>query len=287
MCHCVRGVAFCTAPPSQLRPPTASPRRLATGCPPAVSTPFVILQPTTQVDNVTQCNAPLDPVPWCPTPMSKRPFSSPLARLALPLATAAMVLAQFLWTGCGVGPGSSSKSQVALTTAQSLEGQPVDPLSSITHRAVVLFFLSTECPISNKYAPEIRRLVSKYRPMDIEFYAVYPNPDERPDTIARHLREFDLNPIPLRDPDHHLVVHAKATVTPEAVVFLPNRQIAYRGRINDKFPRLGIERPEASHQDLAKVLEAITSSSPIPTTGGPAIGCYIAPLPPPSKAPPQ
>lgn len=219
--------------------------------------------------------------------MSTRPISFPLARFALPVALAAMCLAQFPWTGCGVSPRRSAQFQVTPSTAQSLSGHPVDPLSSITHHAVVLLFLSTECPICNKYAPEIQRLVSTYRPQGIEFYAVYPNPDEHPDIIARHLREFDLNPIPLRDPNHRLVLLSKATVTPEAVVFLPNRQIAYRGRINDKFPRLGIERSEASHQDLAEVLRAISTASPIPPVGGPAIGCYIAPLQAPLNAAPQ
>lgn len=209
--------------------------------------------------------------------MPALPRLKSISGLATALAAVAVLQAQFAWLGCGVAPSKGSGSPRESTTALTLAGHVVDPLAHSTNRAVVLIFLSTECPICNKYAPEIRKLVSKYRPKGIEFFSVYPNPDESSSDISQHLREYDLPTIPLRDPEHRLVRHSQATVTPEAVVFLQDGRIAYRGRINDKFPRLGVERPEATQQDLAKVLEAITTSNPIPSTSEPAVGCYIAP----------
>src|SRR5438876_1152232 len=40
-------------------------------------------------------------------------------------------------------------------TAVDLSGTAIDPLTHITNKAVVLIFVSSECPISNRYAPEI------------------------------------------------------------------------------------------------------------------------------------
>src|SRR5512140_4006957 len=44
-------------------------------------------------------------------------------------------------------------------SAVDLAGHRVDPLASITNKAVVLIFLAVDCPVCGRYAPEIRRLV--------------------------------------------------------------------------------------------------------------------------------
>src|SRR5262245_31326442 len=43
-------------------------------------------------------------------------------------------------------------------------------------RAVALFFIATECPISNRYAPEINRLVAAYATQGVAFYGVQSDP---------------------------------------------------------------------------------------------------------------
>ena len=45
-----------------------------------------------------------------------------------------------------------------------LDGRLVDPLAlPAGTRAHVLVFTTTDCPISNRYAPEIQRLAAAYR----------------------------------------------------------------------------------------------------------------------------
>ena len=134
-----------------------------------------------------------------------------------------------------------------------LAGRPIDPLRSITNKAVTLIFLSCDCPISNRYAPEIRRLHAKFGPKGIQFWLVYPNADDSAEAIRRHTNDFQLPGGILRDPHHGLVRQTKATVTPEAVVFRANSQVAYRGRIDNRYVVLGKERPEATQHDLDAV----------------------------------
>jgi hypothetical protein len=160
-------------------------------------------------------------------------------------------------------------------TALDLAGKPVDLLGQITNKAVVLIFVSRDCPISNRYAPEIRRLQSKFAPKGIKFWLIYPNADESANAIRQHTNDYQLSCAVLRDPQHALVKQANATITPEAVVFSPGGKAVYRGRIDNRYVVLGKERLEATQHDLDDVLQALVDGKPIPASQ-PAIGCYIA-----------
>ena len=64
------------------------------------------------------------------------------------------------------------------------------PFDDPDARAVVLLFTRTDCPISNRYAPEIRRVYSRYHDRGVSFYLVYPDRDETPETIEKHRAEY-------------------------------------------------------------------------------------------------
>src|SRR5262249_10826420 len=82
--------------------------------------------------------------------------------------------------------------------------------------AVVLLFTRTDCPISNRYAPEIERLYRKYSPQGVEFRLVYPERDLSKEAMEGHRREFGF-PMPgLLDPEHVYVARGHARTTPEA-----------------------------------------------------------------------
>src|SRR5262245_55162572 len=98
--------------------------------------------------------------------------------------------------------GTTSKAQIQLT---DLDGRPFDIWQNTSYRVVL--FARTDCPISNRYAPEIRRLYDLYRPRGVEFYLIYVDPREEPDTIRQHLREYGYQCIALRDPHHALAAH--------------------------------------------------------------------------------
>src|SRR5438552_3940088 len=95
-----------------------------------------------------------------------------------------------------------------------LDGRTVDPLSERAP-AVVLLFLSTSCPISNRYAPEIRTMAVELAPRGARFFLVYPNAGERNEDIKAHLSAYALALPALRDPAHTLVGKAGVRVTPE------------------------------------------------------------------------
>ena len=76
---------------------------------------------------------------------------------------------------------------VASVHVPDLDGKLVDPFESPAGtKATVLLFVSTDCPISNRYAPDVRKLYDTYKKDGVAFWLVYPNPadavsDKRPD----------------------------------------------------------------------------------------------------------
>ena len=159
-----------------------------------------------------------------------------------------------------------------------LENRPVDPLHSAPNAAAtVLLFISTECPISNRYAPEVRRLFKSFAPRGVSFWLIYPNPAESPDAIRDHLRSFAYPMQALRDPEHALAKFVHATVTPEAVVLAGGR-VQYRGRIDDRYVALGVERPAPTRRDLEDALTALLAGKRVPQPATQAVGCFIADL---------
>jgi hypothetical protein len=143
-------------------------------------------------------------------------------------------------------------------------------------RAIVFFFVSVDCPISNRYAPEIRRLYEAFSSRGVAFRLVYPNPSESAAAIRVHLQEYNLPGEPLRDPRLELAKFASVTVTPEAAIYDARGAALYAGRIDDRYVSVGLERPAASRHDLEEALTAVLAGRPPRAPGGPSVGCFIA-----------
>jgi hypothetical protein len=160
-----------------------------------------------------------------------------------------------------------------------LNGRRVEPFEGGQIKAQVFIFVRTDCPISNRYAPEIQRLYQKFAPDGVNFWLVYPDRDESAEVIKRQMKEYGYRLGALRDPQHTLVSLAGVEVTPEAAVFVPGRRLIYRGRIDDRFVAFGKARPLPTVHDLEMVLEAIQHGEPMTKRTTPAVGCYISDLP--------
>lgn len=156
-----------------------------------------------------------------------------------------------------------------------LSGKPVDPFAPRPAKAAVFVFVKTDCPISNRYAPEVKRLYSQFSRKGVLFWLVYPDSNLSLDAIRKHVKEYDYPCAALQDLQHRLVEVCKAQVTPEAAVFTADRQLIYHGRIDDRYVAFGKSRPAPARRDLQEVLTALLDGRPIPSSQ-PAIGCLIS-----------
>src|ERR1700734_3123538 len=83
----------------------------------------------------------------------------------------------------------ASTSPRAQNAAFDLAGNPVDPLKSAGGKIVVLVFVRTDCPVSNRYAPTIQKLSASLAGK-VAFWLVYPSKSESSEMIRKHELEY-------------------------------------------------------------------------------------------------
>jgi hypothetical protein len=163
---------------------------------------------------------------------------------------------------------------------QDLDGKSIDPFEGAKDaKALVFLFTSTDCPISNRYAPTIARFWEDFHEKGVQFTLVYPHSDLTVDEIRKHLKDFAYPCTALRDPKHLLVKKCQAKVTPEAAVFNSKGELVYHGRIDDRYVDFGKERPDATRHELEEVLKAVLDGKAPAQKAVRPIGCYIPELP--------
>ena len=176
---------------------------------------------------------------------------------------------------------NTASGESSMPFGQDLQGRALQRLAPPGTRAVVLYFAATDCPISNRYLPEIARLDGVFRQQGVLVLSVYPNSQDTREVVATHDRQFGATGQTLIDPQQRLVDLARARMTPEAAVLVPNGagwHVVYLGRIDDRYLSLGKERPSATRHDLEDAVRATLAHRPVPSPGGPPVGCAIVPL---------
>ena len=163
--------------------------------------------------------------------------------------------------------------RVASAQVVDLSEKLREPLKSA--KVVVLIFARTDCPISNRYAPEIKRLSGKYKSEKMKFYLIYSGSEQSAELIKKHQSEFALPMEALRDPQLKFAKEFGVTVTPECVV-LQQGKLIYRGRIDNRFVAFGKMRPAPTSHDLENVLEAVSKGKTVARKFTKAIGCFIS-----------
>jgi thiol-disulfide isomerase/thioredoxin len=162
-----------------------------------------------------------------------------------------------------------------------LQGNDVQHLTSSDTRVVVLFFAASECPVSNRYAPEITQLQRKFNSRQVSFWWVFPNPEDTSDLVREHQRQFSIEGNTILDTEHALVQMAHVTTTPESAVFTVNNghlHEVYHGEVDDRYLSIGQERPRPTHHDLEEAIAATLNGKPVSRPVTHAVGCSIMPL---------
>ena len=166
-------------------------------------------------------------------------------------------------------------------TIQALDGRMLRPFEP-DGAANVIFFVQSDCPISNSYAPEIQRVCREYGPKGVSCALMYEDvdlaasPAHMDDDVRRHLQEYRYAAIPAAvDRARVVAQRAGATVTPQAVVVDRTGDVRYRGRIDNLYASLGRTRQQVTERDLTNALEAVLAGRPVAKPETEALGCFI------------
>lgn len=172
-----------------------------------------------------------------------------------------------------VGSDELSVNPIELGAGLNLAGDVVQ-LKMGENRAHVLVFVTDQCPIANRYAPEIQRIEAEFGKKGVGFSLVYLGSPKYASEYRKHWKEFGYQIPGFMDPELKWVKATGVTVTPEVVVFDAGWRMKYRGRIDNQNVEHGKVR-EGYRRDLRVALDEILAGLPVsqPTTA--AVGCII------------
>lgn len=142
-------------------------------------------------------------------------------------------------------------------------------------KAVLLFFVTTDCPVANSYVPEMNRIHDAYAARGVLTFAVQADTTVAPNAAAAYAKDFHYGFPLLLDPHQQLVELSGATITPQAAVISPDGRVLYLGRIDNRVADFGKQRPQATENDLRDALDAVLAGKPVAHPFTKSIGCAI------------
>lgn len=142
-------------------------------------------------------------------------------------------------------------------------------------KAILLFFVTTDCPVGNSYVPELNRIRETYAGRGVLIYAVQADTTVAESEVARYAKDYRYSFPLLLDPHQVLVQLTGATVTPQAAVLSPEGKVLYLGRIDNRVADFGKARPEATERDVRDALDAVLAGKPVAHPLTKSIGCAI------------
>lgn len=161
----------------------------------------------------------------------------------------------------------SAAPDFQLTT---LDGKPFSLASAAKNqKAVVLIWISTQCPYSNAYNEKMRELANAYARQGVLFVGINSNKTEDAAKAIAHAKANGHTFPILKDPENRVADLYDAQRTPEVYVIDPEGKLRYHGRITESHEDL------SSSPDLKNALDALLSGKPIAKSVTKAFGCTI------------
>jgi hypothetical protein len=136
-------------------------------------------------------------------------------------------------------------------------------------RVSVVVFLGTDCPISNKYLPDLADLAKVHSSVPV--VAVISDPHTTRAQAVEHRKKFAIPLTEVFDATGELAALFKPVATPEAFV-VKDGAVFYRGRIDDRWEKIGKEREREPRKDLAEAIQAALEDRAV-TRETKAVGC--------------
>ena len=136
--------------------------------------------------------------------------------------------------------------------------------------ATVVVFVSTLCPVSDKYVERLNALYRSYLTKGVQFAAVNPNANETWRATETYAEQNQLLYPVYRDEKNQLADKLEAQSTPEAFVFDASGRLRYRGQIDDS-PNAARVRTNS----LRDAIDAVLTNRPVASPRTRALGCAI------------
>jgi len=144
---------------------------------------------------------------------------------------------------------------------------------------IAFVFISSECPISRRYVPELNRLAQSDAADRIRFYGVLSDLSVSRQAAENFVSEFQVAFPVLLDTSRDLAALFTPTHVPQAFVVRASGQLVYRGRIDDQYANVDKRRPQAREKDLLAAMTAIANGDEVLVSRTAPVGCRFETMP--------
>jgi peroxiredoxin len=172
----------------------------------------------------------------------------------------------------GTDPASVVGQKIDDVKLTRLDGKTLALYDLKGAKAVVIVFLTFDCPISNSYLSELNDLVKNHK--DVPVLGVCPCQDD-PAELAKRAQEFHVGFLLVADPELRALKALRARVTPEVFVLDGDLVLRYRGRIDDAYAARLKKNKQVTRHDLREALAEVLAGKAVARPVTTAVGCPI------------
>jgi len=145
------------------------------------------------------------------------------------------------------------------------------------YKILLVMFICKHCPYVVHIKDEVLRVSRDFSEQDVAFVAISSNdadayPDDSPESLKQFAIDNSLPFILCYDPTQEVAKSYSAACTPEFYLFSRERNLIYRGQLDDSRPGNNVPLTGA---DLRAAIEAALADRPIDAEQKPSVGCNI------------
>jgi thiol-disulfide isomerase/thioredoxin len=153
----------------------------------------------------------------------------------------------------------------------------VSPDLFVGKPAMLLMFICRHCPYVVHVQEALAKLGRDYQRKNVGIVAISSNdvtnyPQDSPQGLKEMAEELDLTFPYCYDESQDVAKAFTAACTPDFFLFNEERQLVYRGQLDDSRPGNG--KP-VTGRDLRTALDAVLNGKPVPVVQTPSAGCNI------------
>ncbi|MBE9227245.1 thioredoxin family protein [Phormidium sp. LEGE 05292] len=144
-------------------------------------------------------------------------------------------------------------------------------------KALLVMFICRHCPFVKHIKDELAQLGKDYTNQNLGIVAISANdannyPDDAPEKLKEMALELGLTFPLCYDETQEVAKAYTAACTPDFFLFDRNRQLVYRGQLDDSRPSNGIP---VTGKDLRAAVDAVLNNQPVSQEQKPSVGCNI------------
>jgi peroxiredoxin len=160
-------------------------------------------------------------------------------------------------------------------TLKDAEGTPRSLYDVKDKKAIVVVFLSFDCPVSTSYIPVLAELSKNYRDKGVFFVAVDSSDDGDAAHLAQKAKEYELSFPLFKDENFRAADAFKADTAPSAFVLDSRFLLRYRGRIDNGYYARLKKNGRTTRHDLRQAIDEVLAGKTVVEPATKPVGCPI------------